>query len=249
MRKITVITPSNIEVEYRLAGAGSRFGAFVIDFSLQVVAIIVFAWITISVSGGFFPYRGLTGGISGTVLAILLIGFFVIYFGYFIFFEYMMNGQTIGKRILGLRVIQENGEPANFFQILIRGFLRSSVDMLYVGVFIILFSKKHKRLGDMAAGTIVISENSASLDEAPSFMLPSSPWPETFPDPYNLSNEEKMLAQEFLRRKHTLRDSGERIDGIFKEYFELQKNTTLLHHNQLAKSTDSSNRQDTAPHG
>ena len=224
MKKITVITPSNVEVEYRLAGAGSRFGAFVIDFFIQTAAMLVFAWITISVSGGLFLPLG--HGISGTVLAILLIGFFVIYFGYFIFFEHMMNGQTIGKRILGLRVIQENGEPANFFQILIRGFLRSSVDMLYVGIFVILFSKKHKRLGDMAAGTIVISEKSVKIDETPSFMLPSGPWPETFPDPFTLTNEEKMLAQDFLRRKQTLKDNGERIEGMFRDYFGQKKNIT-----------------------
>ena len=227
MKKITVITPANIEVEYRLAGAGSRFGAFVIDLFVQIAAILVFAWITISATGGFgfYPYLGFIGSMSGTVLAVLLIGFFVIYFGYFIFFEHLMNGQTIGKRILGLRVIQENGEPADFFQILIRGFLRSSVDMMYVGVFIILFSKKHKRLGDMAAGTIVICEKSVSLDETPSFMLPSRPWPETFPDPFTISNEEKMLAQEYLRRKQILKDNGERIEGVFKEYFEWRKNT------------------------
>ena len=227
MKKITVITPSNIEVEYLLAGAGSRFGAFIIDFFIQIIAILIFAWITISVSGGLFSPIGFGIDISGTVLAILLIGFFVIYMGYFIFLETIMNGQTIGKRILGLRVIQENGEPAGFFQILIRGFLRSSVDMMYVGVFIILFSKQHKRLGDMVAGTIVISEKSAKIDEIPSFMLPSSPWPETFPDPFTITNEEKMLAQEFLRRKHTLKDNGERVEGIFKEYFGQQKNTAL----------------------
>ena len=220
MKKISVVTPSNVEVEYWLAGAGSRFGAFLIDFFIQIIAVLIFAWVTISVSGGLFLE---TWYVSGTVIAILLIGFFVIYFGYFIIFEHFMNGQTIGKRILGLRVIQENGEPASFFQILIRGFLRSSVDMLYVGIFIILFSKKHKRLGDMAAGTIVIIENASSLDEIPSFMLPSSPWPEDFPDPYTLTNEEKMLTQEFLRRKHTLKDNGKRVEKIIKDYFELKK--------------------------
>ena len=220
MKKITVITPSNVEVEYLLAGAGSRFGAFLIDLFIQIVAILVFAWLTLSVSGGLFLPPGFGHGVSGTVLAILLIGFFSIYFGYFIFFEHMMNGQTIGKRILGLRVIQENGEPANFFQILIRGFLRSSVDSLYIGIFVILFSKKHKRLGDMAAGTIVISEKPASVDEMPFFMLPSSPWPVNFPDPYELSDEEKTLVQEYLRRKYAISDNGAKIEKLFREYFE-----------------------------
>ena len=219
MRYVTIVTPANVEVVYRLAGAGSRFGAFLIDTIIQILFIIIFAWITISVSGGLFLQEGFGQGISGTAIAILLIGFFIIYFGYFIFFEHIMNGQTIGKRILGLRVIQENGEPANFFQILIRGFLRSSVDSLYIGIFIILFSKKHKRLGDMAAGTIVISEKSASVSELPFFMLPSNPWPDNFPDPYNLTEEEKTLVHEFLRRKYVISENGARLEKLFKEYF------------------------------
>ena len=220
MKNITIITPSNIEVEYRLAGAGSRLGAFLIDFFIQIVAMIVFAWITISVSGGLFLPPGFGWGVNGTVLAILLIGIFIIYFGYFIFCEYVMNGQTIGKRVLGLRVIQENGEPVGFFQILVRGFLRSSVDMMYIGIFIILFSKKHKRLGDMAAGTIVISEKHGSYGEKPAFMLPPSPWPSDFPDPFELTNEEKTLVQEYLRREYTLMDDGARLAKLFAEYFE-----------------------------
>ena len=219
MKYITIVTPSNVEVKYRLAGAGSRFGAFIIDSLIQIAAILLYGWIVISVSGGFFLQGGFGQGISGNVLAALLIGFFVIYFGYFILFEHIMNGQTVGKRLLGLRVIGENGEPANFFQILIRGFLRSSVDQIYVGIFIILFSKNHKRLGDMAAGTIVISERSASVEELPFFMLPSSPWPENFPSPDDLSDAEKTLVQEYLRRKYAISDNGERLEKLFKEYF------------------------------
>ena len=217
MKNITIVTPANVEVEYRLAGAGSRLGAFIIDFLIQFAAYLVLVWITVALSGGFFVPEGFGWGINSTVLAVLVVGFFVIYFGYFLVLEYVMNGQTIGKRILGLRVIQDNGEPVNFFNVLIRGFLRSSVDILYVGVFVILFSKKHKRLGDMAAGTIVVSELSEGVSL---FSLQQVSWPENFPDRYELSNEENELVQDFLRKRRMLEDGGARLAGKFKEYFD-----------------------------
>ena len=219
MKKHTVITPSNIEVEFRLAGAGSRFGAFVIDSLVQLAIVMFFVATTLSVYYSVFSRAGFEQAASGTVLAILIVGIFAINFGYFILLENIMNGQTIGKRFLGLRVIQDNGEPASFFQILVRGFLRTSMDSLYIGLFIILFSKKHKRIGDMAAGTVVISENRARPGEAPAFMLPPCPWPEKFPDSFSMTNEERILVQDFLRRKPALADRGAKIEGLFEECF------------------------------
>jgi len=156
MRTITIITPSNIEIEYRLAGAGSRMGAFIIDFAIQITAILLIAWVILRGTFSEIFFGTTTPG--GASIGFILISAFIIHFGYFILLEMLMNGQTIGKRILGLRVIRDNGLPIEFTHSLIRGVLRSSLDMVYIGFFVILFSQKHKRLGDMAAGTIVVSE-------------------------------------------------------------------------------------------
>jgi len=153
VKTITIITPSNIEVEYRLAGVGSRLGAFIIDFFLQMVMIL---FVVLVVWG--FSYTVFDGEMGGTALSIILAAGFIINFGYFILCELMMNGQTFGKRVLGLRAIRENGQPIGFAQSLIRGLVRSSVDIVYIGMFVILFHPKHKRLGDMAAGTVVVCE-------------------------------------------------------------------------------------------
>ena len=156
MRYITIITPANIEVVYRLAGAGSRLAAFVIDFTIQTVACAALAALVL------FGFAGLRldtlGEVSGALLAFLLIAAFAIYFGYFIFCELLMNGQSIGKKIFGLRAIRDNGQPVGLAQSLVRNLFRVAIDMLYVGLFVILFSPQHKRLGDMAAGTVVVSE-------------------------------------------------------------------------------------------
>lgn len=213
MKTITIITPANIEVEYRLAGAGSRMAAFLIDFAVQVLLIIAAALVI------FFGIdRGIFGNSSpsGTALGAFMVFVFVVQFGYFIVLELAMNGQSLGKRIFGLRVIRENGRPVEFTQTLIRGLLRTSLDMMYVGIFVILFSKKHKRLGDMAAGTVVVSEHYETREHlAPE----TSYWPGFLPDPFLLSPEERALAQEWLARRDDMDDGGGASGDAMVEYF------------------------------
>jgi uncharacterized RDD family membrane protein YckC len=165
MKFITIVTPANIEVEYRLANAGSRLAAFLIDFALQLTLIFLMA------SAVLFGFAGLRFSTlheaSGATLGFVLVAAFAIHFGYFIFCELTMNGQSPGKRIFGLRVICDNGRPVGFTQSLVRNLMRPAVDMLYVGLFVIIFSDKHKRLGDFAAGTLVVSEHWPAKPAAP----------------------------------------------------------------------------------
>jgi uncharacterized RDD family membrane protein YckC len=156
MKKITIITPANIEVEYRLAGVGSRLAAFLIDFFVQILTILLTGAIILL---GFDRYIFGNPEPSGIALGAILITSFVIHFGYFIFFELYMNGQTWGKKIFGLRALRENGQPLSLSNVAIRALFRSSVDLMYIGLFVIMFSKQHKRLGDMAAGTVVVDEH------------------------------------------------------------------------------------------
>lgn len=221
VKKIKIITPSNIEIEYWLAGAGSRFGAFVIDSAVQSVLFTAFALAALYADG----WAAFGTSISERTAAVILTGFFAIYFGYYVLLEYAMQGRTVGKRLLGLRTIRDNGEPAGFAQILVRGFLRSAVDIVYVGIFVIMFSGKNKRLGDLAAGTVVIIERTGKIGGGqkkgapPPFMAPAEPWPGFFPDPYSLAFEEKLLADEFLRRKAAMPDKGRALEIQFAKYF------------------------------
>ena len=207
MKTITIITPNNIEVEFRLAGAASRLAAFVIDFIIQLAVIIFIFWAAFRI----------TGDPGSIALSIIMIVSFAIHFGYFILAELLMNGQSIGKRLLSLRVIRDNGQPVEFAQVLVRGIIRTTIDMLYAGLFMILFSPKHKRLGDIAAGTIVVIEKNTGSAELPG---PMPEWPDTFPGPLTLSTEERHLAEEFLRRKDTLpSEKGTSIEAKLINFF------------------------------
>ena len=223
MKTITIITPSNTEVEYRLAGAGSRLAAFMIDFFAQMLlvllgSVILLWWLDRVVFGN-------VGNPGGVALGVWMVFSFLVQFGYFVACEMRTNGQSVGKRIFGLRVIRENGEPLDFWQSFLRGLLRQTLDMLFVGLFVILFSKKHKRLGDMAAGTIVIiekSENVAIFSESP-------PWPDFLPDPFVLTPEERQLTEEWLSRRESLPDRGAAIGEKLLMYFKKYEAEQEMH--------------------
>jgi len=214
MKTITIITPANIEVEYRLAGAGSRLAAFIIDFILQTLGILFMAFMVWG-----FDYHVLRGTqIRSGSISFILVGAFVIHFGYFIVCELLMNGQTLGKKVFGLRAIRENGRPLEFTQSLIRGLVRSSADIIYVGLVSILFHPQHKRLGDMAAGTVVVSENYNNLYQ-PSVTVDT--WPSFFPDSADLNAAERKLAEEWLRRRDSMNEHGESLGHQMAHQFKL----------------------------
>jgi len=213
MKTITIITPTNIELEYRLAGIGSRTAAFAIDFFIQILTILLFMGMVYAINRQM-NYLGTMLQYS-TLMAILIVFSFVVHFGYFIACEMLMNGQTIGKRIFGLRVIRDNGQPIEFSQALIRGVIRSTLDMLYVGLFVILFSQKHKRVGDMAAGTIVVIERYFNIPTE----LTSHEQPEFLPLFEEMTPSQRSLVEEWLRRRNGLPDLGKGIELQLKEYF------------------------------
>lgn len=154
-------TPENISFDYQVAGIGSRFLAVMVDTLIQgtlylflvVIYILVDAILAAANKGN--PLS-LPQWIPGIVLFITL---FVIQFGYFIIFEITLGGKTPGKELAGLRVIKENGQPLDALDSIIRNLVRL-IDFLPfgygVGVIVMFFNARAKRLGDFAAGTLVV---------------------------------------------------------------------------------------------
>ncbi len=171
---LTIETPEHVELQFALASIGNRFLACAIDHLLQVLAIIAVSFLFFGL--GFkvekFGSRIASAVQEGNVwvAALLILASFVIFMGYFVFFETLWNGQTPGKRWMKLRVIQEDGRPINFFSAFARNMLRLA-DMLpppfySLGIVSIFASERAKRLGDFLANTVVIKERTA---EAPKF--------------------------------------------------------------------------------
>jgi uncharacterized RDD family membrane protein YckC len=155
MKKINIITPENIEVEYKLADLTSRTGAAAIDMLIQGLLLVILGigvFLIVYFSPEFWE------NYYGWIIGIALIIFAIISYGYFIAMELTMNGQTLGKKILKLRTIRKNGEPITLKHSAIRNLFRVFIDVFGLGVVFIFFSKEHKRLGDYAASTIVVLE-------------------------------------------------------------------------------------------
>jgi len=171
---LIIETPEHVELQFGLATIGNRFLACAIDHVIQFTALFITYVIARTLSGSVRDLEGaVMGGDKGTNLWIVAIGMllsFVIFFGYFIFFETIWNGQTPGKRWMKLRVIQEDGRPIHFFASLSRNLIRFADSMPFpfysVGLLSVFASDRAKRLGDFVANTVVIKERSA---EAPTF--------------------------------------------------------------------------------
>ena len=167
-RSISVRTPESIAFSYELAGAGSRFLALAVDTAIQTVLLIAaFAGISWALSQVSVS-RERIGFSTSIGIAIAVTILFAVYFGYFIAFEALWNGQTPGKRLLGLRVVRDGGYPIDFGAAAIRNLVRvgeAAFGFYAISVASTLLSPLNKRLGDLAAGTIVVrDERTATLE-------------------------------------------------------------------------------------
>jgi uncharacterized RDD family membrane protein YckC len=146
---LTIKTPEGIAFSLQLAGPITRFLAWLIDvFTISLVLSILQTFLAFI---GFFSLD--------LAYAIMILTVFVVRFGYGIFFEWYWQGQTLGKKLLRLRVMDEHGLRLQFSQIVIRNLLRvvDILPFLYMaGGLVCLFSKRAQRLGDFAANTIVV---------------------------------------------------------------------------------------------
>jgi len=156
--QLNIDTPELVSIEMPVAGIGSRFIAIVIDYliwtGLLVVLSIIGAVIVASLS--------VFGGASANwVIGIVLLLVFLFHWGYFTLFEAFWNGRTPGKKIAKIRVIQQSGRPIGLFESMARNFIRyvDQFPSFYaVGVIAMFVTKQHQRLGDLAAGTLVVRD-------------------------------------------------------------------------------------------
>lgn len=204
--KLTIETPEQTALEFPLAGIGSRFLALAADTAIQVSAAIV---VTAAVET-VYPVARLVGAASQWMLAAAVVAGFLLYEGYFAFFEAVWNGQTPGKRLFRLRVMKDDGRPIGVYDAIARNLLRivDQVPGVYaVGIIVMLFSRESKRLGDHVAGTVVVREQ--GLEEARPIAgagaVSARGETETAPvDTSRVSLEEFQLVEAFLQRRESL---------------------------------------------
>ncbi|PGY08128.1 RDD family protein [Bacillus sp. AFS031507] len=166
---VDIKTPEFVSIQFQIAGLGSRSAAFIIDqlllMAFNILSLIVLFFILDGMSKMEFVLIG-----NSLPIAITIIMLFLVNWGYFFAFEYFSGGRTLGKKLMGIRVIQENGHSITLLSSFIRNLIRI-IDSLptayFLGIIMIFFHSKHKRLGDLVAGTIVVHERKAKRNKKP----------------------------------------------------------------------------------
>ena len=152
---LSIETPEQIKINYTIAGIGSRFYAALIDIAVLTPIVLIGIYVTIRAMVDLNEMLNWLAAIAGVATFALL-------WGYYMVFELTTNGQSPGKRALGLRVIKVHGYPISFSDSAIRNLVRI-VDFLPffygAGLLAMLLNKNWQRLGDLAAGTLVVKEN------------------------------------------------------------------------------------------
>ena len=200
--RLTIDTPEGVPLELTLAGVGSRFASALLDYILQFIILLALA-LVLSYGAGFSP------GSSSLSAAFWVLGFFAVFWGYDVAFEVLNSGRTPGKAANGLRVVRESGAPVTFGPSAVRNVIRI-IDLLpgtyLVGITSILLTKRNQRVGDLAAGTLVIREARKLPPEvrvSPSVQAPT--W-----DTSAVGRQDLDTVAAFLARRHEL-EAGARI--------------------------------------
>jgi len=187
--QLNIDTPELVDIELPLAGIGSRFIALLVDMLIWFAGFLLLViLLAIFLKPGSLAFMGIP---EQWAVAVVIFIVFLLFWGYFTLFEAFWNGRTPGKRVARIRVIQRSGRAISLFESMARNLVRyvdmQPFPMYAVGVIAIFSTRQHQRLGDLAAGTLVVrdrvhetplwGESGARTFTAPAF-AGSAPAPE-----------------------------------------------------------------------
>lgn len=210
-----VETPEGVDMTLRLAGPGPRLLAWLLDLAVRSIIIVIAA-----IPLGMMGQAG---------QGLILITIFALEWFYPVVWELTYKGQTPGKVALGLRVVRDDGTPLDLASSVLRNLLRAAdfLPFLNVAALVSMVSNRHfKRLGDLAAGTVVVYDRPARERRPPRRADP-------IPPPFPLSLDEQRALMAFARRVGTLSaDRGHELAGLaeplWRAYPQRDRVETLL---------------------
>lgn len=211
--EVQIETPEQLDLGMELAGLGSRFVAKIIDWLIKGLVLftaLILVMLAIGTGGAFWLGSGASMYLLALVIALGL-GFML---GYDILFELRNNGQTPGKKFAGIRVVRESGAPVDFSSVCIRN-LMSLIDFLptmylFGGLFV-LMNGRSQRLGDLAAGTIVVRERAVEAPDkemAAVEYLASDEFHFTAEHLRNCNANDLHILRSFLRRYQEMKEDA-----------------------------------------
>jgi uncharacterized RDD family membrane protein YckC len=181
-----VQTPEGVDLSLRVAGPVPRALAWGVDLGIEILGVFALELFILRVTGG----SGLGTGLG--LIAVFLLSWF-----YPVCFEVLAHGQTPGKRFLGLRVLQENGTPVGWSASVLRNFLLVAdfLPLLYLaGLTSMCIDTSFRRLGDLAAGTLVVHTDTQPRLWRQKLAQPVLPAAEPPPIPLTLDEQSAVIA-------------------------------------------------------
>jgi len=215
LRSVDVRTGEAVEIRYELAGLGSRFLALTVDMLAQgaitIALLIAFSFAAPGLSRLPLAGKNVTAWLIAFAIALL----FLIFFGWFIVFETWWSGRTPGKRALGLRVVRDGGFPLDAGAAIIRNLVRIAefaLGFYALSAISTLISKENKRLGDFAAGTLVVRDRADAVPDLDAYLARAAR------TDLGLSAGDRLLVDRFLGRRAALeRSARERLAARIAE--------------------------------
>ncbi|SEQ84015.1 Uncharacterized membrane protein YckC, RDD family [Hyunsoonleella jejuensis] len=196
MSELQINTTQNVKIKFTAAGVGERLVAFVIDTAIKIGYLLILNKV-------FGVFEGMD---EWSQIGINTVLSFPVMF-YTLALETFLDGQTLGKKALKIRVVKIDGFQATFSDYVVRWFFRIvDVWIFGIGFFVIIFSKKLQRLGDMAAGTGVISlKDKVSINHTILEQLKTDYKP-TYPNVIKLSDNDARIIKETYTRARASKD-------------------------------------------
>ncbi len=192
MSELQINTTQNVKIKFNAAGTGERLLAFIIDMAIKIGYLLILNKL-------FGAFEGMD---EWSQIGLNTILSFPVMF-YTLTLESFLQGQTIGKRALKIRVVKIDGYQASLSDYVVRWFFRiADVYILGMGFFVMMFNKKTQRLGDMAAGTAVITlKESVTINHTILENLKDNYIP-TYPNVIKLSdNDARIIKDTFVTAK------------------------------------------------
>jgi uncharacterized RDD family membrane protein YckC len=188
------VTPEAVQLQADVAGIGPRSIALIIDSLIQAVVLVPVLFVLVG------------DGIAGTpeAVAISLLVFIVLWL-YYPAFEWLRRGQTLGKRFQGIRVVRTNGQPAGLAPVMVRNLVRI-VDVFllpFLALTSMVVTIRSQRLGDLAAGTMVVRERTLPAPDAFAFTTPAQGTAGTL-DTSGMTAHDYTVLRAFLTRRSSL---------------------------------------------
>ena len=247
-RTLEIRTGESIGIRYELAGLGSRFLAVGVDFAIQVgitlaivLLLLLLSFPLASATGSIVIGRGATKSAQAILGAIGIFAVFLIFFGYFMIFELWWSGRTPGKRALGIRVVRDAGFPIDPGAAVIRNLIRVlefGFGFYALSALSALVSRQNKRLGDLAAGTIVVRDRRDDASTLATYLGREAPADD------GLSSAERDLVERYVTRRAMLEPAArtrlaaqiaERLRPKLRASFDHLSDDELLGHLGRAK--------------